>query len=198
MLSSKKGWLCFCLLSRVSAVICAPLSPVSTAAWCKDLDSTRDNLSLLVFVLAVLVFWGRYGKSPYLYPLYGLGELPQAFARLAAVYGGMSTCMHACIPVCMQICKSARTHANVHARMYVQHKPINLQQTEDYELTIPAGTYMLHKPINRIVYNSAGEAAGIVSVNEEGKVCAYACLFACAYTLQSLFICTYTLALIHV
>ena len=26
----------------------------------------------------------RYGKSPYLYPLYGLGELPQAFARLAA------------------------------------------------------------------------------------------------------------------
>jgi len=28
-------------------------------------------------------------KSPYIYPLYGLGELPQAFARLAAVYGGL-------------------------------------------------------------------------------------------------------------
>jgi len=27
-------------------------------------------------------------SSPYLYPLYGLGELPQAFARLAAVHGG--------------------------------------------------------------------------------------------------------------
>ncbi len=27
-------------------------------------------------------------KSPYLYPRYGLGELPQAFARLSAVYGG--------------------------------------------------------------------------------------------------------------
>eukprot|EP00730_Choanoeca_flexa_P000403 TRINITY_DN10185_c0_g3_i1.p1 TRINITY_DN10185_c0_g3~~TRINITY_DN10185_c0_g3_i1.p1 ORF type:complete len:444 (+),score=115.63 TRINITY_DN10185_c0_g3_i1:50-1381(+) len=27
-------------------------------------------------------------KSPYLYPLYGLGELPQGFARLAAIYGG--------------------------------------------------------------------------------------------------------------
>lgn len=25
----------------------------------------------------------RYGKSPYLYPLYGLGELPQGFARFA-------------------------------------------------------------------------------------------------------------------
>ncbi|KAF7257108.1 hypothetical protein EG68_05841 [Paragonimus skrjabini miyazakii] len=30
----------------------------------------------------------RFGKSPYVYPLYGLGELPQAFARLSAVYGG--------------------------------------------------------------------------------------------------------------
>lgn len=30
-----------------------------------------------------------YGKSPYLYPLYGLGELPQGFARLSAVYGGI-------------------------------------------------------------------------------------------------------------
>ncbi|EIE23141.1 rab GDP dissociation inhibitor protein [Coccomyxa subellipsoidea C-169] len=27
-------------------------------------------------------------SSPYIYPLYGLGELPQAFARLSAVYGG--------------------------------------------------------------------------------------------------------------
>jgi len=28
------------------------------------------------------------GKSPYIYPRYGLGELPQAFARHSAVYGG--------------------------------------------------------------------------------------------------------------
>ncbi|CAO2813628.1 unnamed protein product [Amaranthus hypochondriacus] len=31
----------------------------------------------------------RYkGNSPYIYPMYGLGELPQGFARLSAVYGG--------------------------------------------------------------------------------------------------------------
>ncbi|WFD05081.1 Rab GDP dissociation inhibitor alpha [Malassezia vespertilionis] len=30
----------------------------------------------------------RYGKSPYIYPMYGLGELPQGFARLAAIHGG--------------------------------------------------------------------------------------------------------------
>lgn len=30
----------------------------------------------------------RFSKSPYLYPLYGLGELPQGFSRLSAIYGG--------------------------------------------------------------------------------------------------------------
>eukprot|EP01104_Vermistella_antarctica_P000512 TRINITY_DN10672_c0_g1_i1.p1 TRINITY_DN10672_c0_g1~~TRINITY_DN10672_c0_g1_i1.p1 ORF type:complete len:448 (+),score=130.64 TRINITY_DN10672_c0_g1_i1:33-1346(+) len=30
----------------------------------------------------------RYANSPYIYPVYGLGELPQAFARLSAIYGG--------------------------------------------------------------------------------------------------------------
>eukprot|EP01086_Lenisia_limosa_P002699 TRINITY_DN1665_c0_g1_i1.p1 TRINITY_DN1665_c0_g1~~TRINITY_DN1665_c0_g1_i1.p1 ORF type:complete len:443 (+),score=152.16 TRINITY_DN1665_c0_g1_i1:49-1377(+) len=30
----------------------------------------------------------RFGKSPYIYPMYGLGELPQGFARLCAIYGG--------------------------------------------------------------------------------------------------------------
>jgi len=31
----------------------------------------------------------QYGKSPYIYPLYGLGELPQAFSRMSAVHGGV-------------------------------------------------------------------------------------------------------------
>ena len=36
---------------------------------------TYDRIILSVNSLA------RYGKSPYIYPLYGLGELPQGFAR---------------------------------------------------------------------------------------------------------------------
>jgi len=56
-----------------------------------------------------------YGKSPYVYPLYGLGELPQVFARLSAVYGG---------------------------------------------------TYMLAKPVDKIVFNDKGEACGVVSEGE--------------------------------
>ncbi len=43
---------------------------------------TYDRIILSVSSLA------RYGKSPFIYPLYGLGELPQGFARLSAIYGG--------------------------------------------------------------------------------------------------------------
>ncbi|KAH8860741.1 Rab GDP dissociation inhibitor alpha isoform 3 [Schistosoma japonicum] len=57
----------------------------------------------------------RFGSSPYLYPLYGLGELSQSFARLSAVYGG---------------------------------------------------TYMLNKPIDKIVVEN-GKVVGVMS---EGKV----------------------------
>lgn len=39
-------------------------------------------------ILLYTASMARYGKSPYIYPLYGLGELPQAFARLSAIYGG--------------------------------------------------------------------------------------------------------------
>lgn len=30
----------------------------------------------------------RYGKSPFIYPVYGLGGLPEGFSRLCAVNGG--------------------------------------------------------------------------------------------------------------
>jgi len=48
----------------------------------KPARETVERIRLYVDSLA------RYQKSPYIYPLYGLGELPQAFARLSAIYGG--------------------------------------------------------------------------------------------------------------
>lgn len=32
---------------------------------------------------------GRFGNSPLLWPMYGSGEMPQAFCRLCAVFGGV-------------------------------------------------------------------------------------------------------------
>jgi Rab GDP dissociation inhibitor len=60
----------------------------------------------------------QYGKSPYLYPMYGLGDLPQAFARLSAIYGG---------------------------------------------------TYMLNKPIEKILYDEQGRVCGVQSEGEVAK-----------------------------
>lgn len=31
---------------------------------------------------------GRYGNSPFLYPIYGVGGLPESFSRLCAIHGG--------------------------------------------------------------------------------------------------------------
>lgn len=31
----------------------------------------------------------RYGKSPFIYPIYGLGNLPEGFSRLCAIHGGI-------------------------------------------------------------------------------------------------------------
>jgi len=52
-------------------------------------NKTADDLvkRMQLYKRSLLRFQGM--GSPYMYPLYGLGELPQSFARLAAVYGGV-------------------------------------------------------------------------------------------------------------
>ncbi|KAI0493400.1 hypothetical protein KFK09_023516 [Dendrobium nobile] len=52
----------------------------------EGLDLTRLSTKELILYAESLARF--QGGSPYIYPLYGLGELPQAFARLSAVYGG--------------------------------------------------------------------------------------------------------------
>lgn len=56
----------------------------------KPAKETYDRICLYVLFKLILKMnsMARYGKSPYIYPLYGLGELPQGFARLSAIYGG--------------------------------------------------------------------------------------------------------------
>ncbi|KAK3390487.1 GDP dissociation inhibitor [Podospora didyma] len=55
-------------------------------------DSYLDTRGVAIEAINRIRLYGnsvaRYGKSPYIYPLYGLGELPQGFARLSAIYGG--------------------------------------------------------------------------------------------------------------
>ena len=45
-------------------------------------DVTSEAIQLYVYSLE------RYGKSPYIYPMYGLGGMPEGFSRLCAIHGG--------------------------------------------------------------------------------------------------------------
>ncbi|OBZ78889.1 putative secretory pathway GDP dissociation inhibitor 1 [Grifola frondosa] len=96
----------------------------------------------------------RYGKSPYIYPLYGLGELPQSFARLSAIYGGT----------------------------YMLDKPIDEIVTDaDGQFTgVRSGgeTVKAKQVIGDPSYFGAGESAdgGKVRVIEEGKVVRAICI----------------------
>jgi Rab GDP dissociation inhibitor len=58
------------------------------ALYRDDSYMARPALDTILRIQLYATSLARHGKSPYLYPLYGLGELPQAFARLSAVHGG--------------------------------------------------------------------------------------------------------------
>lgn len=52
---------------------------------------TEDGLKATQHFLRCL---GRYGNTPFLFPLYGLGEIPQCFCRMSAVFGGIYCLRH--------------------------------------------------------------------------------------------------------
>lgn len=58
------------------------------ATWTTDDYLEKPARETIQRIILYLHSVARYGKSPYIYPLYGLGELPQAFARMSAVHGG--------------------------------------------------------------------------------------------------------------
>jgi RAB protein geranylgeranyltransferase component A len=53
--------------------------------------SNRETSALAAFEVLheYVLSIGRYGKSPWLYPIYGTSELAQAFCRFSAVCGGI-------------------------------------------------------------------------------------------------------------
>ncbi|WP_411023640.1 hypothetical protein, partial [Salmonella sp. s51228] len=56
--------------------------------FCDDSYLQRSCFETITKINLYINSIERFGVSPYLYPLYGLGELPQGFARLCAVHGG--------------------------------------------------------------------------------------------------------------
>ena len=60
-------------------------------AMCLQLDEKHMDLPALTTVKELQVYCyslARYGTSPYIYPIYGLGGLPEGFSRICAIHGG--------------------------------------------------------------------------------------------------------------
>ena len=60
-------------------------------AMALQLDETHMDSPALPTVKELQVYCyslSRYGTSPYIYPLYGLGGLPEGFSRICAIHGG--------------------------------------------------------------------------------------------------------------
>jgi len=60
-------------------------------AMCLQLDEKHMDQPALATVKELQTYCyslARYGTSPYIYPLYGLGGLPEGFSRICAIHGG--------------------------------------------------------------------------------------------------------------
>lgn len=60
-------------------------------SMCLELDETHMDKPALPTVKNLQTYCyslARYGTSPYIYPLYGLGGLPEGFSRICAIHGG--------------------------------------------------------------------------------------------------------------
>ncbi|XP_063794719.1 rab proteins geranylgeranyltransferase component A 1 [Pseudophryne corroboree] len=64
-------------------VLCSIAMVSETANTLDGLRATQKFLQCL----------GRYGNTPFLFHMYGLGEIPQCFCRMSAVFGGLY-CLH--------------------------------------------------------------------------------------------------------
>jgi len=54
-------------------------------------DDTYLNRAATETIDRILLYFdshGRYGDSPFIYPVYGLGGIPEGFSRMCAIYGG--------------------------------------------------------------------------------------------------------------
>ncbi|XP_014810426.1 PREDICTED: rab proteins geranylgeranyltransferase component A 1 [Calidris pugnax] len=91
---------------------------------------------------------GRYGNTPFLFPLYGQGEIPQCFCRLCAVFGGVYCLRH---PVqCLVVDKeSGRCKAVVDH--FGQRISANYFIVEDSYLSESVCTNVRYRQISRAV-----------------------------------------------
>jgi RAB protein geranylgeranyltransferase component A len=72
----------FKLTERLQNIISYAIS-MNPTTW--NLDATEGMERIKLFISSL----GKYGETSFLFPLYGVSELPQLFARASSVFGGI-------------------------------------------------------------------------------------------------------------
>uniref|UniRef100_A0A8C9MHC3 Rab proteins geranylgeranyltransferase component A n=1 Tax=Serinus canaria TaxID=9135 RepID=A0A8C9MHC3_SERCA len=91
---------------------------------------------------------GRYGNTPFLFPLYGQGEIPQCFCRLCAVFGGIYCLRHA---VCCLVLDRASGRCKAIVDHFGQRISANYFIVEDSYLSESTCTNVCYRQISRAV-----------------------------------------------
>ncbi|NXF71542.1 RAE2 geranylgeranyltransferase, partial [Sclerurus mexicanus] len=91
---------------------------------------------------------GRYGNTPFLFPLYGQGEIPQCFCRLCAVFGGIYCLRH---PVRCLVVDRASGRCKAIVDHFGQRISANYFIVEDSYLSESTCTNVCYRQISRAV-----------------------------------------------
>lgn len=60
----------------------------AVALYTNDDFLKRPAMETIDKILLYMDSHGRYGDSPFIYPVYGLGGIPEGFSRMCAIHGG--------------------------------------------------------------------------------------------------------------
>lgn len=111
---------------------------------------------------------GRYGNTPFLFPMYGCGEIPQCFCRLCAVFGGVY-CLGRPISDVKQIESNEEQvvtmkfgEQNLTAKKLVHGLGSNVLDTEVPHEYISRAIFITSSPIGGSLVNSETDGGGVV------------------------------------
>ncbi|KAI1287704.1 Rab proteins geranylgeranyltransferase component A [Halotydeus destructor] len=120
---------------------------------------------------------GRFGDTPFLCPLYGNGELPQAFCRLSAVFGG-TYCLKQPLSaikvddskhVSSIVIANGKSIGCHHLVVGLAHCPRQLVQNNDDTIKISRAIFVTDKPLNN--GSEKDEVTLIRIAGHEGSKC---------------------------
>ena len=120
---------------------------------------------------------GRYGNTPFLFPMYGCGEIPQCFCRLCAVFGGIY-CLGRSISEVktiesngLQVVTLKFGDQIITTKKLVHGLGSNVLDSDIHHDYISRGIFITSSPIGGSAVNSDSDGGGVVLLYHpiEGK-----------------------------